>query len=366
MNALEYTKELISIPSPSSEEQAIADYVQSIIAPFGVVYKTGNSLALHLKGKNTKRAFILNGHTDTVPTSDLWTHNPYEPIEKSGKLYGLGASDMKSGVGIMLALAENYAQNQPPCDMWYMFVEKEEIDGSGTKALLDYIPDLTAAYPGGVEGLILEPTDACTVGIGHKGNVFVTVTFEGEGGHGSIAKPYKERASYTAAGFIHSLDHINENWQKNYAHTVLGLPTINVTDIHSKGSAALNAIPEKVAVTIDIRTTPELGKSLSQELKIIAKEYKCTYSYPYNPSGYGLCPDSSVLLTIARERFAADSIQVFQGATDQLFFTEKNIPMLIYGPGCNAVMHQPDEYVAISAIENSVETIKTIYETYAS
>lgn len=366
MTALEYTKELIAITSPSGKERAITEYIESMVAAFGTVYKTGNSLALHIKGQNTKKAFILNGHTDTVPASEMWSGDPYVPIEKNGKLYGLGASDMKSGVGIMLTLAEYYAANQPQCDMWYMFVEKEEIDGSGTKALLDYIPDLTAAYPGGVEGVILEPTDARTIGIGHKGNVFVTCTFEGEGGHGSVEKPFKLRATYKAATFVNAIGHINENWQKNYANSTLGLPTINVTDIHSQGSSALNAIPEKVVVTLDVRTTPELSTSLAQELKTIAKEYKCTYSYPYNPSGYGLCPENSVLLKIARKGFAADSILVFQGATDQLFFTEKNIPMLIYGPGCNAVMHQPDEYVEISAIETCLNTIKTLYTLYSA
>ncbi len=366
MNALEYTKELIAITSPSGEERAITEYIKSIIVPFGTVYKTNCSLALHIKGKNTKKAFILNGHTDTVPASNTWSHDPYVPIEKNGKLYGLGASDMKSGVGIMLTLAEYYAANQPPCDMWYMFVEKEEIDGSGTKALLDYIPDLTATYPGGVEGVILEPTDARTIGIGHKGNVFVTLTFEGEGGHGSAVKPYNQRAAHNAATFVTAIPQIGDAWQKNYSDRVLGLPTINVTDLQSSGSPALNAIPEAVTVTLDIRTTPQLGRVLSQELKAIAKKYTCTYSYPYNPSGYGLCPENSVLLKIARKEFAADSILVFQGATDQLFFTEKNIPMLIYGPGCNAVMHQPDEYVEISAIETCLNTIKAIYTQYTA
>lgn len=366
MNALEYTKELIAIPSPSGEERAITEFIKSMITPFGTVTKTNHSLALHIKGKNTKRAFILNGHTDTVPTSDLWSHDPYVPIEKNGKLYGLGASDMKSGIGIMLTLAEYYAANQPPCDMWFMFVEKEEIDGSGTKTLLEHMPDMNSHYQEGAEGIILEPTDAGTVGIGHKGNVFATLTFEGIGGHGSVAKPYKQRAAHKAAMFMNKLQTISDLWDKKYSDTALGSPTVNITNVHSGGSTALNAIPEVVTITLDIRTTPRLGAALSDELTTIAKLYSCTVSYPYSPNSYGLCPESSRLLNIARKLFDAEKIGVFQGATDQLFFTEKNIPMLIYGPGCNAVMHQPDEYVEISAIETCLNTIKTIYTQYTS
>ena len=228
------------------------------------------------------------------------------------------------------------------------------------------MPDLNAQYPDGVEGIILEPTDAKNVGIGHKGNVFVELEFSGDGGHGSVAKPYAQRAIHKAAVFIYDLPNISDRWHEKYSNAVLGEPTINVTNLQSGGSAALNAVPESATVTIDIRTTPELGKNLSQELHAIAKKYQCTFTYPHAPNGHGLCPETSTLLKIARNEFKAQDITIFQGATDQLFFTDKDIPMIIYGPGANAAMHQPNEYVEKAAIETCINTIQTIYTHYVS
>jgi acetylornithine deacetylase/succinyl-diaminopimelate desuccinylase-like protein len=364
--ALQYTTDIIAIQSHSGDEDAIAQHIYKVTKKWGTVQQIGKSVVLHIVGQNRQKAFILNGHTDTVPDSPQWATDPYTAYTKDDKLYGLGASDMKSGVGIMLALAEQNAHTQPLCDMWFMFVEQEETDGRGTKAVLDTMPDFNQAYPEGVEGIILEPTDATHYGIGHKGNVFVQLTFKGAGGHGSVALPYTNRASYKAAHFIAKLSALQKIWQQDYTHKILGSPTINVTDLASLGSAAFNAVPQEVVVTLDIRTSPLLATHFEKELNMLAKKYDFSYNYPYNPSGYGLCPESSVLLSYVRSTVPSHTITVFQGATDQLFFTEKNIPMLIYGPGCNAVMHQPNEYVEITAIQKATTTIQKLITQFAS
>ena len=357
--ALNYTKKLISISSDSGNEQAISSYIQETVATLGSVQTIEQSVVLHIVGKDQTKALIFNGHIDTVPAGSSWQTQPLTAVEKNGKLYGLGASDMKSGVGIMLQLANDFANQQPPCDMWFMFVEQEETDGRGTKKVLDVLPDFTNAYPGGVEGFILEPTNSAYVAIGHKGNIFVTLTFDGQGGHGSMELPYQQRASHKAAHFIQQLPRIAQSWKTTYTHAILGEPTINVTNIESVGSKALNAVPQSVIVSLDIRTTPELSAQFTGAIDALAATYGATYSYPYKPNGYGLCSEDSQLLAIAKKQFAVKDIRVFQGASDQLFFTANNIPMLIYGPGTDTVMHQPNEYVEISAIDKTYNVLQS-------
>lgn len=361
---LNFLKELVAIPSSSGNEQAMVEHIKKKLVDKGELQAFDNSLILKIKGENSQKAIIFNGHIDTVPASDLWTKDPFKLTIEKDKAYGLGVSDMKSGLAIMLSLVEKYTDQQPPVDLLFMFVENEETDGRGTKKVLENLPDLNRHYPIGVEGVILEPTDASYIGIGHKGNVFINLVFEGQGGHGSEIINPELRAVAKMSHFVNELQNISASWVKKYTDRHLGKPTINVTSVKSLGSEALNAVPEAVTMTLDIRTTPKLSSSLTEELKALAKKFVFKFSMPYEPTGYGLCDPNSKVLKIVKSQVGPQNIQIFQGASDQLFFTAKNIPMIIFGPGTNAVMHHPNEFVELKKIEKCQAILEDLIEKY--
>lgn len=361
-SAVKLTQTLIAIPSASGNEKELADYIEKFVKNYGTVYRFNNSLVLKITGHNNRKAFIINGHIDTVPGNEQWTLDPLKPTIKTGKLYGLGASDMKSGVAIMLTLADKFSKTKPECDILFMFVEKEEIDGSGTKLLLESLNDLSKPYRQGIEGLILEPTNAETVGVGSKGNIFCDLTFLGRGGHGSVSLNANERATYKMANFIKYIPEIEDKWRKRYSDKTLGKPTINVTNVMSLGGDAPNVVPQQIDLKLDIRTTPSLEINFNSTMNTLAKNYDFTYVLPHGITSPGLCPQNSYLLRIVTKKFGKTSL--FQGATDQTFFTAKKIPMLIYGPGDNATMHQSDEFVTVKNIEKSQRKIEEIIENY--
>src|ERR671916_1700599 len=107
---------LISIPSASGEERAVMEEVirwcSSIDLPFDVVESDPDrpNVVVSLGDPAAGPLIVMNGHLDTVPVSDLlaWRTGPFDPTvsEDGKKLFGRGASDMKSSVAVMLHVME--------------------------------------------------------------------------------------------------------------------------------------------------------------------------------------------------------------------------------------------------------------------
>lgn len=357
------TCNLISIPSVTGSEKEIVNYIENYLKNVGIIKRVNNSLALHIKGQDSTKLFILNGHTDTVPVGKGWTSDPYQPKTLDDKIIGLGSSDMKSGIAIMLSISEIFATNKPPCDLLFMFAEKEEVDGSGTQILMNLLYEEINKYQQ-TGGLILEPTNANNFGLGNKGNIFCELKFVGEGGHGSVNINKDARAIEQLSHFISNLSDTREDWAKKYSNTLLGKPTINVTSLLAGDKNSLNVIPSTANCTLDIRTTPEFENNYKNEFNKLSAKYGFTYTLPFGLTKHGLCKTNSKIYKIANINYKNMNINTFTGATDQCFFTEKNLPMLIFGPGENSQMHKPDEFVKISNITKAQTVILNLINKF--
>ena len=54
---------------------------------------------------------VLSGHTDVVPVDgQAWMTDPFEVVEKEGRLYGRGTSDMKSFIAVALAMVPEFVE----------------------------------------------------------------------------------------------------------------------------------------------------------------------------------------------------------------------------------------------------------------
>ena len=71
-----------------------------------------NILATRTPKTSVGKSLIFNGHVDVVPTGPhhLWSHPPFSPIVKNGRLYGRGAGDMKAGI---VAYYHAYSTHHP-------------------------------------------------------------------------------------------------------------------------------------------------------------------------------------------------------------------------------------------------------------
>src|SRR6266516_3569886 len=171
------TFELVDIPSESRHEGAVTAYVQEA-TPLELVFSDGESL---LYAKRTgKPLVLLAGHTDTVPAQG----NLPARVE-GGAIVGLGASDMKGGLGVMIELARWADGVDLAYDLGLLFFPREELGPNQNP-----LPGVFERAPMIDESqlvICLEPTDN-TLQLGCLGNLVARVVFEGRAAHS--ARPW--------------------------------------------------------------------------------------------------------------------------------------------------------------------------------
>lgn len=359
-------QQLIQIFSVSGNEQKIQEWIYAYIAQLGQKPKwVGPNVVCHIAGKDRSKALIFNGHVDTVSPGDekAWEHGPFSGKMVDGKIYGLGSSDMKSGVAVMLKLLEIYSKIQSPVDLWFCFVVREETDGSGTKKVMEWFGQQHQKQYKTIAGIIPEPTNLKKIEIAHKGNIFLKVTIKGDGGHGSTPEKIKLHAISKMHKVAKDLTSLVNSWQKKYKDDVLGIPTIAWTSIQAGDEASPNKIADTCTATFDIRTTPQIHE---KALHLIHKRFssasvKIKVLYPPLPCGY---TDKAEHIVQVAKQVTHLPVGKTPGATDLLFFTKAGIPGIIIGPGEKELEHQVNEYVYLSKIEKCIKFMEEIINEF--
>lgn len=140
------------------------------------------SVVGRLPGSGAGPDLLLLGHTDVVPSEDP---TQFEPRWQDGRLFGRGASDMKSGVAAMCLAAAALASSGVRLrgSVVVAPVSAEEDGGAGTFALLRQPATLDLA-PGSA-AIIPEPT-ACRIVSGNAGCLTFKLTVKGRSAHGAL------------------------------------------------------------------------------------------------------------------------------------------------------------------------------------
>src|SRR3954453_2027169 len=223
--------ELIDIPSESREEHALAAHVLDVLRAGGVPARdAGDTCVLAGVTERGERTLVLlAGHLDTVPAQG---NRPGR--REGGAVHGLGASDMKGALAVMIELAR--AQPAGAVDLGYLFFGREElpVSESALSPLLDREPSLREADL----VLMMEPTSNA-IQAGCLGNINAAWTFRGVSGHS--ARPWlADNALEHAARGVLALAEVPRT-----EHAFDGLSfteTVSVTKLH--GGIADNVIPD--------------------------------------------------------------------------------------------------------------------------
>jgi acetylornithine deacetylase/succinyl-diaminopimelate desuccinylase-like protein len=323
-----------------------------------------SNVVVKIEGKS-KKGLIFNAHVDTVPAGDtnLWKYGPYSGRIVDDKIYGLGASDEKSAIFILLNLAEQFVRFEPECDIWLTFVVNEEIDGSGTGDFTDWFCEKEKRRYQKVAAVLGEPTGLCKIEIAHKGNIFLKVTARGQSGHGSEPQKIKRHAVYEMMKVAGTLEKLNQRWSESYKNSLLGKPSVGVlTSISAGTNSSPNKFPESCVATFDIRTIPEMHDIALRDIRKILKDYniKCVYS----PVAFGFTDPESEIVKVFKNISKAE-IGTSSGSNDMCFFTRAGIPALVFGPGEKKSIHKPNEYCLLSKIEKCTDIYKKAISEYA-
>jgi acetylornithine deacetylase/succinyl-diaminopimelate desuccinylase family protein len=137
-------EEMIAIRSVVKEEKDLAQYIQDELEALGLkteiheVEPGRPNIYGVLKGRKPGKSLNFNGHTDTVPVVAGWSTDPFTPVKKDGRIYGLGSNDMKGGIACALSMLKAFADSDHEFygELTFAGVIDEEAYGKGAKAML--------------------------------------------------------------------------------------------------------------------------------------------------------------------------------------------------------------------------------------
>lgn len=366
-------RQLIKIESISGHEARIAKLVVSFLEKLGLKPKMVNgNVVCRINGVDRIRVMIFNAHLDTVSPGNFsdWKLPPYglkSGMMKNGKIYGLGASDEKAGVAALMLLAKKLIKEKPSVDVWLTFVVNEEIDGSGTKEVMEYFDKqrMFKQYKF-IAGVVCEPTGLSEIQIAHKGNVFLRLDVKGDSGHGSEPEKIKINAINELNKIIQKVIKIGEKWQRAYSDDILGIPTVSLTGFQAGDINVPNSFPSKAVATFDIRTVPVMHNKVVTEIKRFLKTENVAVSTIGDPAPPGLTHKNDPIVLALKKVWFKAKITSTNGSTDMCFFSEKGIPAVIFGPGEDEVVHKPNEYCYITKIRECVRLYEKLISTWGS
>jgi succinyl-diaminopimelate desuccinylase len=251
---VELTKTLVEIPSETGKEEAIGDWLVDYFKGLGLteitrlpVDEAGDTVVAVLKGgKGTK--MMLNFHIDTFDAFEGWDTDPFKVIGSDGRLYGLGAHDMKGGAACVLAALEVIVKSGVRLggDLIISGTSDEEYWSRGAHALI------RSGILEGVEyNIVPEPSDHATILIGQRGRHVFKIRFYGS----SVSAAYDEgiNAVVDASKVVAEFEkHKPDGFGYMPEYDMRG--TLCVTGLHSGGDKIY--VPELAEVTIDRHILP--------------------------------------------------------------------------------------------------------------
>ena len=338
--AIALLKEMIRRPSPTGEEEAVADLLVEHLRKGGVEPKRlYNNVYAYAEGYDPKReTLMLNSHIDTVRPVASYTRDPYSPDEEDGRIYGLGSNDAGASVAALVETFLAWADKPLPFNLMLAISAEEEQGGErGIRALLPAIDKVDMAIVG-------EPTDMLAA-IGERGLVVLDCTAHGKSGHAAHSEGVN--AIYAAIKDIEQL----QSFKFEKVSPLLGDIRISTTMI-SAGTQH-NIIPDSCSFVVDVRTTDAYTNE--EVVEIIAEALQSDVT-PRSTRIRASAINESHPLAVAATR-AGRSLFVSHTSSDM---SRMSFPTLKMGIGDTHRSHSADEYVLRSEIIEGV----AIYEDY--
>ena len=338
--------ELLRVPSVIGDEKALADHIEAWArARFSdaEVLRVSHSLVLGRR-VDPRPMVVLAGHLDTVPAHPAG--NP--PRIEQGRLYGLGASDMKGSLAVMLALVESGSLTELPVNLVLMLYEREEgpFLESGLGPLFEAAPEVKGA----ALAIAMEPTDGA-VQVGCVGTLHAALTFEGQAAHS--ARPWHGKNAIHAAGPL--LTELNALERRLVQ--VDGFSYFEVMSATTaKGGRARNVVPESFELNLNYRFAPEksVQQAQAEVTAFVAGRAKVAFT-DLAPSG-AVCARNPYFQRLVK--LSGRPAEAKHAWTDVARFSQLGIDAVNFGPGETGQAHQRDESASVEALGVSFEVLK--------
>lgn len=350
------TAAIMDINSVSGNEKALADVVEGSLRtiPELHIVRDGDSIIARTELGNPERV-ILAGHLDTVPlplspgslgtVPSSWASG----VPGEGVLYGRGATDMKGGVAVQLALAATMFDGgaAPRRDVTFVFYDHEEVE-----AVKSGLGRLVRNYGQLLDGdfaILLEPTNGVVEG-GCNGTSRFEVTTLGEAAHSARAW-MGSNAIHAAAPILARLAAYQP-----LTVTVDGLDyRESLNAVRIQGGTAGNVIPDRCVVEINYRFAPD--KSPDQAEAVVRK-LLAGFDVVRTDAAAGARPGLQHPAAASFIAAVGGEPKPKYGWTDVARFSELGIPAVNFGPGDALLAHKDNEHVQADAIRKCLRALQ--------
>lgn len=340
-NIVDLLKRMISVPSVSREESAVADLVSEFMESYGChVNRSGNNIWCYSDNFSfDKPTILLNSHIDTVKPVAGWTFPPFEATEVGDRIYGLGSNDAGASLVCLLSVFLALRSSTQSYNLVFLASCEEEVSGKdGVECVLPQLPPIAMAIVG-------EPT-GMNPAVAEKGLMVLDGEIRGVSGH--AARNEGINAIYKAVEVVQTLKDLKFEKESEY----LGPVKISVTQILA--GTQHNVVPDLCKIVVDVRTTD--AYSNEETLEIIRKSVK---DCDLVPRSTRLRPSSISMNNPVVQRLVFSGKEPFGSPTlsDQALMP---FPSLKVGPGDSSRSHTADEYICQSEIREAMQIYYTV------
>ena len=359
------TEELIALDSVTPHDKGCQERLKELLAPLGFHCETIESNGvtnLWARKGTTAPVFVFAGHTDVVPSGPehQWASSPFTPTRRDGKLYGRGASDMKTSIAAMVVACEEFLAAHPDHKGSIAFLITSDEEGpavDGTAIVCERLEERGESLD---YCLVGEPTSVHVLGDtiknGRRGSLSGHLVIKGIQGH--IAYPHLARNPiHQAAPALADL--AAEVWDEGneyYAPTSWQISNIQA------GTGANNVIPGSLSLDFNFRfSTASTADGLEARVHAILDRHGLDYELQWTLSGQPfLTPKGRLSDTLCSAIFDELGVQTelsTTGGTSDGRFIARICPQVIeFGPP-NASIHKIDEHIELRYID----PLKNIY-----
>mgnify|MGYP001463074566 FL=1 len=347
LRAKKLLEKLISIKSFSFNEDKTADHLEKWLNENKIKTsrKKNNVFAFNKYYNPQKPNLLLNSHHDTVEPNDGYTNDPYEPITKDGKLYGLGSNDAGiSLVCLIMVFIHFYERENLNFNIIILASAEEERSGeNGIKSVIPLLPKIDLAIIG-------EPTKM-DVAIAEKGLIVFDLIVKGESSH--AAHENDKNPIVKSSEIIRQISNITFSKTSD----LLGDVKLTVTQINA--GVQHNVIPSDVKIVLDARINDKYSNN--DIFNYLKENLDCEVK----PRSLDL--NSSSISRNHKIILAADNLNFKKYGSptlsDQAKIDCKSIKL---GPGDSLRSHTANEFVYVDEIKHGINKYILLLEEYNS
>lgn len=381
MDTLDLTKRLIAIPSfvdTATNEKSIGEFIFQYLKqfPFLTVEKqmVKDGRFNIIARDNFPTRLLFNGHIDTVQPKTGWITNQYKATSKGGRLYGLGAADMKGNVAAILSSLENFQETK---GLMMLFYIDEEYDFLGMKEFIKkYKNKINPTYIISGDGNDLTITNGC------RGLIEITCATKGLSGHAS--RPELGRNAILRS--VKSVTRLSTYLGKNYATKELGKTTCNLAflegglDLGNVNNQRVfgregNNIADIAEFVLDIRTGSialdaktiiKLLKKFLEEKGLVLEQVTIRHDLkPWITTKQQMKVIEKSMDKISLVKYKNPGTNGYVDA-QMLWEAFNKAPTLTFGAGKGTTCHKSNEYIEVKELEKVTNIYTNLMREFAN